>query len=276
MVEFPNPARNPSPARKAGHRLAAYTPAPVPSRKVKNPNLPLRLVEIFDSIQGEGTNAGVPMTFVRFSFCNLACDFCDTPYNRVAMEMSEAGLLENLLARNPKWVIFTGGEPCLSLPETLCEALKTAGIMLAIETNGMVWNTALKWIDHLTISPKLYASTPDHPLQWSKTIAEELRKEITDRTRTLQELRYIVCGSEDSPFALPDDIHHFAETIFLSPMMMDENPSPTYRSGEGHPSLRGEVDEASFRRCVHLVQHYRHCTPRVKLSLQTHKFTGIR
>ncbi|EJS91727.1 NrdG protein [Pasteurella multocida subsp. multocida str. Anand1_cattle] len=40
------------------------------------------IVEIFESLQGEGFNTGMPSIFVRFGKCNLACPWCDTPYNQ--------------------------------------------------------------------------------------------------------------------------------------------------------------------------------------------------
>ena len=46
----------------------------------------LRIVELFQSLQGEGANSGRLMIFIRLTGCNLRCDFCDTAFDRVEME----------------------------------------------------------------------------------------------------------------------------------------------------------------------------------------------
>lgn len=260
--------------RRQGHDLPVYTPRKVEEGEALRTAKGLRLVEIFDSIQGEGVNAGVPMTFVRFSKCNLACDFCDTPYERVAIEMSEDALLENLLARQPAWVLFTGGEPMLTLPQGLCSKLRNQGIKLTCESNGTVWNPAFEAMTHITISPKIWWDTPANPIPPEKVIHPTLAKAVVTGRITLHELRYIICGAADNIFALPQDVHQFAQTICLSPMIMDDDPNPHYVSGKGHSSPRGHVDPASFRRCMQLVSDYRRHN--VRMSLQTHKFIGVR
>ena len=44
-------------------------------------NTNYRIVEIFESLQGEGYNTGMPAIFLRFGKCNLSCKWCDTEYN---------------------------------------------------------------------------------------------------------------------------------------------------------------------------------------------------
>ncbi|NBY66007.1 MAG: 7-carboxy-7-deazaguanine synthase QueE, partial [Verrucomicrobia bacterium] len=57
------------------------TSPPRPFRQNQIPKAdPMRISEIFHSIQGEGLLAGVPSVFIRTSGCNLRCDWCDTPY----------------------------------------------------------------------------------------------------------------------------------------------------------------------------------------------------
>ena len=74
----------------------------------------MRVTEIFFSIQGEGSRAGRPCTFVRFTGCDLRCGYCDTPY---AFHGGEDLSLEEILeavARHPtRFVLLTGGEPML-------------------------------------------------------------------------------------------------------------------------------------------------------------------
>ena len=82
------------------------------------------LVEIFESLQGEGRNMGRPCVFVRFAGCNLACPWCDTDVaKRFSMSLDE--LLAEVLGFRAKSVVLTGGEPALvdGMPE-LVAALK--------------------------------------------------------------------------------------------------------------------------------------------------------
>lgn len=87
-----------------------------------------RIVEIFESLQGEGFNTGMPSIFIRFGKCNLACPWCDTDYNRY--ETKALGeimqIVNNFTARH---IIITGGEPTIQPKlELLLSELKIAGI----------------------------------------------------------------------------------------------------------------------------------------------------
>ncbi len=265
-------------SRGPGVRLPQYNPKKQPKDATQSipSGMPgyLKLVEIFDSVQGEGTNAGEPMTFVRFARCNLACDFCDTPYNTVNIEMTEQHLLENLLARRPRWVNFTGGEPMLQLPVSLVENLDKAGIKVTCESNGMVYNDAFSRLTHVTISPKRVYSTPEHPIPPEKIIDPRITEQVLMGTITLHELRYVICGPEDDIFTLPASLERYARRIFLSPVFMEKDPSPTFSSGKGHNPLNEEVDPASLKRCFVLLRKY--MDHPVSLSVQTHKFLFAR
>jgi 7-carboxy-7-deazaguanine synthase len=102
------------------------------------------ITEIFKSIQGEGTRAGLPCIFVRLTGCNLRCTWCDTSYafhGGTKMSLDEVTDKVNQLAgtnsaRGPL-VEITGGEPLLQ-PETpaLAEKLLAAGYTVMIETSG--------------------------------------------------------------------------------------------------------------------------------------------
>src|SRR5271156_740232 len=102
------------------------------------------ITEIFKSIQGEGTRAGLPCIFVRLTGCNLRCTWCDTAYafhGGTKLSIGEVlekvrALASNGSARVPL-VEITGGEPLLQ-PETpeLTEQLLAAGYTVMIETSG--------------------------------------------------------------------------------------------------------------------------------------------
>jgi 7-carboxy-7-deazaguanine synthase len=94
--------------------------------------------EIYASIQGESTFAGLPCAFVRTTGCNLRCVWCDTPqafYGGTRMQRSE--VLARALALGTPLVEVTGGEPLLQpavlpLLSELCDAGKT----VLLETSG--------------------------------------------------------------------------------------------------------------------------------------------
>lgn len=118
-----------------------------------------KLVEIFESLQGEGRNTGRPCVFVRFAGCNLACPWCDTDVReRFSMTLDE--LLDEIASYKAKTVVLTGGEPTLieGAPE-LIAALKAAGYFIAVETNATVDAPWLQFVDYVACSPK--AEFPD-------------------------------------------------------------------------------------------------------------------
>ncbi|MCF7530417.1 7-carboxy-7-deazaguanine synthase QueE [Neisseria lisongii] len=122
------------------------------------PQNPLfRIVEIFESLQGEGYNTGMPAVFIRLGKCNLACSWCDTDYLTFEMmSLNEIlGRLKNHTARN---IIITGGEPTIQ-PHlaVLLNALKAEGYYLCMESNGL--NPAPPQIDFVAVSPKACYAT---------------------------------------------------------------------------------------------------------------------
>lgn len=98
----------------------------------------LTVNEVFHSIQGEGTRAGLPCTFVRLTGCNLRCDWCDTRYAWYeGTQMSLEQVLEAVGRAPCKRVEVTGGEPLLQGGAAeLLQALCDAGYQTLLETNG--------------------------------------------------------------------------------------------------------------------------------------------
>lgn len=98
----------------------------------------LHIHEIYASIQGESSFAGLPCTFVRTTGCNLRCTWCDTPQAfHGGTKMARSEVLARALALNTPLVELTGGEPLLQagvipLMRELCDAGKT----VLIETSG--------------------------------------------------------------------------------------------------------------------------------------------
>lgn len=98
----------------------------------------LRLTEVFYSLQGEASRAGLPTVFVRLTGCPLRCTWCDTTYSFTG---GEPATIESVLAEVGKYparqICVTGGEPlaqkdCLPLLKALCDA----GFDVSLETSG--------------------------------------------------------------------------------------------------------------------------------------------
>ena len=98
----------------------------------------MRVTEIFFSIQGEGTRAGLPCIFVRFTGCDLRCVYCDTAYAfHGGADMSREQILAEVARHPSRFVLLTGGEPVLQkeLPQLAADLL-ARGYDVAVETHG--------------------------------------------------------------------------------------------------------------------------------------------
>lgn len=106
----------------------------------------MKICEIFTSIQGESSYAGMPCSFVRLSGCNLRCTYCDTQY---AFEGGYESSIENILKKvrsaGLDVVEITGGEPLLQREVyPLMKELLDGGYKVLIETNGSL---SIKGVD---------------------------------------------------------------------------------------------------------------------------------
>jgi len=108
----------------------------------------LKINEIYHSIQGESTSAGRSCVFVRLTYCNLRCTYCDTEYAFYdGKDFSVEQIIDEIEKYNCKLVEVTGGEPlvqmdeCLELMKRLCDL----GFEVMIETGGSL---SIKDIEH--------------------------------------------------------------------------------------------------------------------------------
>ena len=108
------------------------------SRFRGNVTLTLKINEIFYSIQGESSMMGLPCVFVRLTYCNLRCSYCDTEYAFYeGKEMTIDEIFAEVKKYNCNLVEITGGEPLVQenvhkLMKKLCDS----GYKVMIETGG--------------------------------------------------------------------------------------------------------------------------------------------
>jgi 7-carboxy-7-deazaguanine synthase len=148
----------------------------------------MRVTEIFFSIQGEGTRAGRPCAFVRFTGCDLRCGYCDTAYAfHGGEDMSRADIIAALERYPCKLVLLTGGEPMLQreLPD-LARDLLGRGYEVTVETHGQ------RPLDAL---PRDVVRIVDVKTPGSGEVATDLG--YLDRLAPHDEVKFVVCSEDD-------------------------------------------------------------------------------
>lgn len=204
------------------------------------PTPPLRLAEIFYSLQGEGFHAGTPAVFVRMAGCNLSCAFCDTDFSPKE-RLTPEEVLTRIADFPAKFVVLTGGEPTIQ-PEAvraLVTLLHARGYYVTMETNGTSTDTL--GVDWVTVSPKLSQGGA-----WNLKRGDELKLVYEGQD---------LATFEDSEFA------HY----FLQPKEI--------RTGQfGRGERVEDATRAEWARTIDAAL----ARPPWKLSFQLHKTLGLR
>ena len=166
-------------AEGAGPREDVEIPGSEPS---------LRVTEIFHSIQGESTWAGLPCTFVRLTGCPLRCVWCDTAYAfHGGVRRSLDDIIAEVHRRGTPLVEITGGEPLVQRHAfTLAERLLGAGYTVLVETSGAVDVSPLDPRAHKIMDLKCPGSGESARNLWSNldhlTERDEVKFVVRDRT----------------------------------------------------------------------------------------------
>ncbi len=207
--------------------------------EIRPENPAYRIVEIFESLQGEGYNTGMSAVFIRLGKCNLACAWCDTDYLTFTM-MSLTDILGRLKSYTARNIIITGGDPTIQ-PHlaVLLDALKSAGYRLYLETNGL--NPAPPQIDYVAASPKACYAVK-YEQQCIKQ-ADEVR---------------IVADGNVLAFCAAMEQKIRAEHYYLSPC-----------------ERKGEMNIYETIRQIGLLNSRPDAAVHWQLSVQTHKWAGI-
>jgi 7-carboxy-7-deazaguanine synthase len=153
----------------------------------------VRVTEIFFSIQGEGTRAGRPCVFVRFTGCDLRCSYCDTAYAfHGGRDLSRAEILAEVERHPCRLVLLTGGEPTLQreLPE-LARDLVDRGWEVTVETHGQRPLGALpREVVRIADVKTPGSGEPATDLAWLAGLAPH------------DEVKFVVCSEDDFRWSL--------------------------------------------------------------------------
>lgn len=182
----------------------------------------LRVSEIFCSLQGEGTRAGLPCAFIRLSGCNLRCAYCDTIFAREpdrGEELEAGEAAARALAYGQRLVQVTGGEPLLQEGcGELIAALLDGGATVLLETNGSIDISGLDPRVVRIMDIKCPSSGMGRSTLW----------ENLDHLRPDDEVKFVVSGRGDYEWARDVIIREKLDercTLLLSPAWGELEPA---------------------------------------------------
>jgi 7-carboxy-7-deazaguanine synthase len=147
----------------------------------------LRVTEIFHSVQGESTWAGLPCTFIRLTGCPLRCVWCDTEYSfHGGDRLSLDAIISRVRNIGTPLVEITGGEPLIHRNAfVLAERLLDEGFTVLVETSGAVDVAALDPRAHRIMDLKCPGSGEESRNMWSNldhlTARDEIKFVVADR-----------------------------------------------------------------------------------------------
>ena len=149
----------------------------------------MKISEIFKSIQGESSYAGLPCVFVRTSGCNLRCGWCDTSYAFYeGEERAIDSVLEEIRGFGCDCVEITGGEPLLQEEVyLLMKRLLDEGYRLLIETSGSLPIDKIDRRAVVIMDIKCPGSRMSHAIHWENI--RHLKKE--------DEVKFVIADRSD-------------------------------------------------------------------------------
>ena len=194
------------------------------------------VVEVFNSVQGEGCNVGIPCTFIRLAGCNLACSWCDEPMHKNSGYSIDC--VELVKRCMHKLVVVTGGEPTLQAEELkqFIKLCQSNDHIVAIESNG-TYRDYSEFGCYVAVSPKnqnMYAFVPSG----------------------VAELKYVVTEDFNADVAIPESVRKkFDRRIWLQPC--DDGTE--------------EGIKRMWKKCYEIAQ----MDDRLRVGFQLHKILGV-
>lgn len=214
-------------------------------------SIQIPLVEIFETVEGEGTRAGFPTTFVRLYGCNLRCTWCDTKYSyapyKAELTLSIREILERVKSFGARHICMTGGEPLLYGPRSLALAVALSEIPsindVHIETNGAI---DLSPFVRQIANPKVR-----YIMDFKLPASGEMDKMVVGNLallRSQDELKFVISSEED---------------FRIAKQLLEDHPT------EALPLFSPVWETMPPARLVELMLEHR--LSKVKLNMQLHK-----
>lgn len=153
----------------------------------------MRITEIFHSVQGESTFAGLPCVFVRLTGCPLRCTWCDTDYAFFGgTDRSIDDILDRVRSYGCRLVEVTGGEP-LAQPDTatLLRRLCEDGFTVLLETSGAIDTTIVPPSVRIILDVKCPGSGMSERMHWPNV----------ERLRPQDEAKFVIRNRGDYEWA---------------------------------------------------------------------------
>lgn len=212
----------------------------------------LYLDEVFASIQGESTDAGLPCVFVRLFGCNVGCSYCDQPQNpKNRTKISIGNLISKVQRYGIRHVCITGGEPMLQWDAVypIVLELTSMGYEVAIETSGCV-----------KIDSDPYLRSFKYVMDVKCPSSGVSHKNVYDNLMNLQakdEVKFVIADEEDYKFMKRILKQYSTPAKILVSPCFDENM---------HPLISHELIEWLLRDKLDTI----------RVQIQLHKCLGVR
>tara|TARA_Y100000590_G_scaffold249520_1_gene280319 strand:- start:308 stop:949 length:642 start_codon:yes stop_codon:yes gene_type:complete len=149
----------------------------------------LKINEIYHSIQGESSYSGLPCVFVRLTYCNLRCSYCDTEYAFYeGKDMSIKQIIKKINSYKCNLVEITGGEPLLQKNcIKLINELEKNNKKVLIETGGSLSIQNISKKTHIILDLKCPSSNMENKNLW----------ENLDYIKKTDEIKFVVGNKVD-------------------------------------------------------------------------------
>ncbi|MED0670475.1 radical SAM protein [Aneurinibacillus aneurinilyticus] len=221
-------------------------------------DLKLPMVELFETVEGEGRMAGYPTTFVRVFNCNLRCTWCDTPYSyapeKAAFITSIAEIVERTVSYGHGVICLTGGEP-------LMHGVKSQSLIYHLSQLPTVWDIHIETNGAIDLMPFSSLREQDRSMGSKVRFVMDYKLPTSGETAKMHLENFFILGPQDEvKFVVGDeaDFFHALNILGQHPTQATALFSPVWET-------MSPADLAA------LILRYRPQEGRARLNMQIHK-----